>query len=1426
LTSPTDPGSGGGGSTQIQGRPGGAGGGAIRLTVAGVLQVDGRISAAGAAAPNASGGGGSGGSIYLSAGTLAGSGVIAADGGAGNSLGGGGGGGRVAILYGTNSFSGLASAYGGSGYIPGGAGTIYTLASNQSWGQVVVDNGGLAGTNTSFGDSAAGTVDLTVRNGAVLIPPSSQTLGTLVVGSNGWVLVSSQALTVTGNATLQAGGGIIADGTGYLGGMGPGAGRFYTVGSIVVGGGGGYGGYGAAGSNSYGASGGTAYGSVTYPADQGSGGGGYATSSFLGGAGGGSIRLTVAGVLEVNGRISARGLGGGSPSAGGGAGGSINLTVGTLSGSGVISANGGAGNALGGGGGGGRIAIVYSLENSFSGLVSAYGGGGGAKGGAGTIYTKPTSSSQGSALLVLDNGGQIGTNSGWPSAGVIDVTVRNGACLAMPGSSQTIGNLLLGSNGWLYVTGAAGIGSATLNVSGNAIVQAGGGIIADGGGYSLSNGGSGPGAGGYANMSSGNYCSGGGGFGGFGAASGGDKTAAGGRSVGLVSAGGPGSAGGSYNTTSVAGGPGGGAINLNVSGTLQVSGSISSAGGAGLSPNAGGGSGGGITLTVGTLAGAGLIAANGGSGVGLGGGGGGGRIVINYNNWGFGGVMTAYGGGGYAWGGAGTIYTKASRQSWGQVVADNGGHAGTNTSWSPGGTVDLTVTGGAVVLPQPAQTFGTLLVASNGWVSLSNQVLTVTSNATIEAGGGITADGTGYGGGQGPGAGNMKSGGGGGGFGGYGAASGGLSAGGGGMAYGSATTPADAGSGGGTSSANNPAGAGGGALRLDVAGSLVINGRVSANGGSATGQFTGGGSGGSVRLSAGTLAGAGTISANGGTGNGRGGGGSGGRIALNYSLSAFDGVMSAVGGGGYAWGGAGTIYTKASSQAMGQMLVDNGGHSGAGTPVAYLSPLDLTVTGGAAAYPWSSSLLLSNLFIRSGGSFTCLADQTNLDLVVLRNATIDSGGLLSVDGKGFGPTNGPGAGRSTSYIGSGAGYGGRGGASSVLPGGETYGSAQAPADRGSGGGPGWGAATPSSEGAGAIRLTLGGTLMLNGTLSANGNAGLQDSAGGGAGGSVWLTVGALAGNGVIKADGGAGELYSGGGGGGGRIAIYTPVNAFGGVLNATGGAGASPGEAGSVYYGVTLPAPQVAAFSPVGTFTSAISRAEIAFNTPVNPYSVSAANIGLIAPGGVAVSNLASTPLSPYRYHVDFPAQTAQGTYLLTVGPQVTDLSGQPMSQVYTGSFTIAWAAVRGSITDTNGLPVADVVLQPDGGVPATATDTNGNYVLGLPPAGTITVAASKAGFMFVPSSRIYSGVTSVISNENYLAVSTVAPTLTIQVQTNSYVLNWYGIPGVAYQALCSTNLMDWLPYQGVLPGTNGPLQVVVPVDTNATLFFRVDAAY
>ena len=743
---------------------------------------------------------------------------------------------------------------------------------------------------------------------------------------------------------------------------------------------------------------------------------------------------------------------------------------------------------------------------------------------------------------------------------------------------------------------------------------------------------------------------------------------------------------------------------------------------------------------------------------------------------------------------------------------------------------DLNVSGRAVVALSAYSAFPNLMIASNSWLSLSNQGLFVANNATVQAGGGIIADGAGYAAGSGPGAGTFVSTpiggvGGGGGYGGCGAAGGappGYSAYG-GSTYSSLTAPRAFGSGGGSDPTNGPVrgSAGGGVVRLSVTGALLLDGRISANGSDAASQGAGGGSGGSVWVTAGSLSGTGAISANGGAGNELGGGGGGGCVSFQYGASTFSGDISAYGGGGYAWGGAGTVYMKADSQISGPVLVDNGGNYGANTPLPYLAPSDLLIQGKAVAYPSVQPLLLSNLFLHSGGVLTCLATQTNLDVSVMGNVTIDSNSVVTVDAKGFGARLGPGAGLVSDGIGSGAGYGGHGGASSASPGGGTYGSAQQPVDRGSGGGSHAG----GSEGGGAIRLTVGGALTLSGRLSASGGAGLQEGSGGGSGGSVWLTAGAVTGTGTVTADGGAGQLSNGGGGGGGRIAIYTPVNFFSGILSAAGGAGFSPGQTGSVN-SASPAAPQVVSFTPTGVLTAAANNASIVFSTPMNPNPVAPPNIGLTAPGGLAVTGVTATARSPYEFLVSFPMQTSQGTYALTVGPQVLDLLGQPMSQVYTGSFTIGWATVQGTIVDTGGLPVPGVLLQPDSLVPATATDASGNYVLAVPPGGTIWVVPQKPGTTFIPSSRTYTGLTNPVANENYVAVSSMVPALTARVQTTNFSMKWYGLLGVSYQPLFSTDLVNWQPWGVDFYGTNGWLELVFPLRVGPKMFFRMRAVY
>jgi hypothetical protein len=273
-------------------------------------------------------------------------------------------------------------------------------------------------------------------------------------------------------------------------------------------------------------------------------------------------------------------------------------------------------------------------------------------------------------------------------------------------------------------------------------------------------------------------------------------------------------------------------------------------------------------------------------------------------------------------------------------------------------------------------------------------------------------------------------------------------------------------------------------------------------------------------------------------------------------------------------GGAGTICLASKSLdspgVPNELIIDNQGLPGAATPVPIAPTFALTVTGGAVGVPLSpfGEIMLDSLVVSSNAVITASGAPGVVAITVTGDAVVETNGSISLDGLGCNAEKpGPGAGEvATNSEGSGGGYGGAGGASAGgAPGGVTYGSAQQPSSSGSEGGGAFTGDPNLSQGGGVLELDVSGALTINGTVSANGNAGLFPGAGGGAGGSVWLTAGTLSGQGVIRANGGAGQGEVGGGGGGGRIAIYAPTNDFAGVTTASGGVGFASGQPGTIF---------------------------------------------------------------------------------------------------------------------------------------------------------------------------------------------------------------------------------------------------------------------
>ncbi len=846
-------------------------------------------------------------------------------------------------------------------------------------------------------------------------------------------------------------------------------------------------------------------------------------------------------------------------------------------------------------------------------------------------------------LLVISTAAPRGTGAGpglgdvivetdtlWPEGSfqADSLIIRNGATLAIAGGS-TLGiakQLSVIEGSMLVLQGknvAAPVddewqGEGVAIEAGDVTIAAGSLISVDGQGYAAA---AGPGAGG---SDGGTHGGSGGGYGGIGGRAG-DAFHAGGPSYGAPFA--PLDLGSGGGPTRTAAGSGGGAIALDVRGTLTLDGTITADGSDAATgncfsaPAGGGGAGGSIFITAATITGTGTATANGGNGAdggcfpGVGddgGGGAGGRIALFYDDdAGFAGFTTSSvsgGSGGGHVGAPGTMVfidrtTNALRISqnlelpsdssvrFGAVTVDDGG----TLTLGGGSTLtienDLVVTGDSAVILKGKNTADPV---DDDWRGAG--VTIRARNAQIDPGSLVSAAEQGYLEGRGPGAGGADGGahgGAGGGHGGVGGRAGdGFNAG--GPAYGAAFAPLDLGSGGGPTS--TAAGRGGGAIRLDVSETLTLGGTIIADGGNAapgncfSAPAGGGGAGGSIYITAATVTGNGTVTADGGNGadggcfpgvGDDGGGGAGGRIAVFYDANAgFPGFATSSVGGGSGGGHVGAPGTMVfidrttnalrisqnlelppdSSVRFGAVTVDDGGTLTLGGGSTLTVDGDLVVTDNSTVIARGKN---------TGGQVSGAWQGTGVTIDANR-VRVDAGSTISADAQGYAGGQGPGAGGSDgAHGGAGGGHGGVGGRAGdgINDGGPAYGDGFAPVELGSGGGV---ARSLAGSGGGAIAINVSDTLMLDGSITANGSdAGSVGcslaGSGGGSGGSLFVNATTIAGAGSFTAMGGAGGEGGctgtgddGGGGAGGRIAVrYANDAGFGGFAasSAAGGGG-------------------------------------------------------------------------------------------------------------------------------------------------------------------------------------------------------------------------------------------------------------------------------
>ena len=170
------------------------------------------------------------------------------------------------------------------------------------------------------------------------------------------------------------------------------------------------------------------------------------------------------------------------------------------------------------------------------------------------------------------------------------------------------------------------------------------------------------------------------------------------------------------------------------------------------------------------------------------------------------------------------------------------------------------------------------------------------------------------------------------------------------------------------------------------------------------------------------------------------------------------------------------------------------------------------------------NVISNDLTVAAGGTIThsgpAASENAKVHLAVFGGMTVEEGGAVSANGKGY--TGGNPARASGGYM-CGAAHAGYAHADKSI---EPYGSIFCPTN--------WGASPVYVSGGGAVHLAVAGNLTVNGEISADGS---RDSFYGGCGGSVWIECATLSGSGTVSAREGR-TTHTNYAGSGGRIAVY------------------------------------------------------------------------------------------------------------------------------------------------------------------------------------------------------------------------------------------------------------------------------------------------
>ncbi len=535
---------------------------------------------------------------------------------------------------------------------------------------------------------------------------------------------------------------------------------------------------------------------------------------------------------------------------------------------------------------------------------------------------------------------------------------------------------------------------------------------------------------------------------------------------------------------------------------------------------------------------------------------------------------------------------------------------------------------------------------------------------------------------------------------------------------------------------------------------------------------------------------------------------------------------------------------------------------------------ELTIGNGTTVelqeYNLTTPLELNSITINSGGLLTHPANvdtQEHVLNLLVNDLTVNSGGEINVEGKGYAIANGPGAGTGES----GGGYGGVGGVGTNGVPGISYGSETIPVDLGSGAG-------SVGIGGGLVRAQVNNILTIDGNVSANGTKGAYHG-GGGAGGTVLFTTDQFEGAGFISADGGnaltcnAGceegdvgcESCSypsyGGGGGGGRIAIYyqdsniigdhfllpgngsithldsNPISMFaneplGGLSGSR--AGTFDGSLGTLYLGfpdhyeIDGSASQEAGTTQTINVTLADNNGNPFIITDDKNLVFSGANVSEngIAPtiedknnNSIAFGNSTSLMLSDGVVATDMTLYKAEDAeietndgFLDTFGDQAHDLDVNVFASVFNPDETTI-DTVQNPVQAGNNV---DVVVTPKDAYANQITTTGSSVLLEVGGANT---------FAGLTTTEVVDGVTGFVTYiTDYLASNTGEDAIIGTIDLANIIQDEDGTSDGVYHQLATGDSADHLEITGNSSQTAGSPQTITITAKNST--GEVDLAY